>query len=94
VTFFRVNGQPTRARGISDSGAITGFLNDASTIYKGFVTTLQGSSGYQAVSIPDANLLANPLGGITFAQDIANNAAVSGTAVDSGGLWHGFIATP
>jgi hypothetical protein len=94
VTIFRVNGQPSRARGISDSGEITGFLNDASTTYKGFVTTLQGSSAYQAVSIPDAKLLANPLGGITYAQGVANNGAVSGTAVDTTGLWHGFVATP
>jgi len=94
VTLFRVNGVPTRARGISDSGVITGFLNDPTTTYKGFVTTLQGSSTYQAVSIPDASLLANPLGGITYAQGIVNNGVVSGTAVDTAGIWHGFIATP
>ena len=94
VTFFRVNGVPSRARGISDSGVITGFLNDPTTTYKGFVTTLQGSSTYEAVSIPDASLLANPLGGITYAQGIVNNSVVSGTAVDTAGIWHGFIATP
>ena len=72
---------------------VTGFLNPTTT-YKDFVTTLQGSSTYQAVSIPDASLLANPLGGITYAQGIVNNGVVSGTAVDTAGIWHGFIATP
>jgi hypothetical protein len=94
VTLFRVNDQKTRARGITDSGVITGFLDDPTTGYKGFVTKLQGSSGYQPVSIPDASLLANPLQGATYAQDITNKGVVSGTAADTAGIWHGLIATP
>lgn len=94
VTLFRVNGQRTRARAITDSGVITGFLDDPTTGYKGFVTKLQGSSGYQAVSIPDASLLANPLQGATYALGSANSGVVSGFAVDTAGVQHGFIATP
>ena len=93
VTLFRVNGQKARARGITDSGVITGFLDDPTTGYKGFVTKLQGSSGYQAVSIPDSSLLVSPLQGATYALGIANNGAVSGSAFDTtAGLEHGFIA--
>ena len=80
-------------RGITDSGVITGFLDDPTTVYKGFVTKLQGSSGYQAVSIPDSSLLVSPLQGATYALGIANNGAVSGSAFDTtAGLEHGFIA--
>ena len=68
LTLFRVNGQPSRARGITDSGVITGFLDDPTTVYKGFVTKLQGSSGYQAVSIPDSSLLVSPLQGATYGR--------------------------
>jgi hypothetical protein len=91
VTLFRVNGQPTRARAITDSGVITGFLDDPTTNYKGFVTKLHGSSGYQAVSIPDASLLSSLQGG-TLALGIANDGVVSGSASDSDGTSHGFIA--
>ena len=93
VTLFRVNGQKARARGITDSGVITGFLDDPTTVYKGFVTKLQGSSGYQAVSIPDSSLLVSPLQGATYGLGIANNGAISGSTFDTtAGLEHGFIA--
>lgn len=93
VTLFRVNGQPTRARAITDSGVISGFLDDPITGSKGFVTKLQGSSGFQAVSIPDASLLASPLQGATYALGITNNGVVSGSTLDTAGVEHGFIAT-
>jgi hypothetical protein len=80
-----------RVRAITDSGVITGFLNHPTTAYKGFVTKLQGSSAYQAVPIPDASLL-SPLQGATVAPSIANDGVVSGTASDSTGNSHGFIA--
>jgi hypothetical protein len=94
VRLFRVNGVPTRARGITDSGVVTGFLNDPTTTFKGFVTKLQDSPGYQAVSISDASLLANPLGGETLALGITNSGVVSGAAYDASGNEHGFVATP
>jgi hypothetical protein len=93
VTLFRVNGLATRARGISDSGVVTGFLGDSGT-FKGFVMKLQGSPGYQAVSLPDGSLLASPLGSDTLALGIANNGVISGAAYDAAGNEHGFIATP
>jgi hypothetical protein len=93
VTLFRVNGMPTRARGITDSGVISGFLDDPTTGYKGFVTELQGSSAYHAVSIPDSSLLVSPLQGATDGLGIANDGVVSGIAFDTiAGLEHGFIA--
>ena len=93
MTLFRVNGMPTRARGITDAGVITGFLDDPTNGYKGFVTTLQGSSGYQAVSLPASSLLLSPLQGATDGLGIANDGVVSGIAFDTtAGLEHGFIA--
>jgi hypothetical protein len=94
VTLFSVNGQGTRARGITDAGVISGLLNDAVTGFKGFVTKLSRSSGYQAVSIPDANLLVIPPQFATEPEGIANNGVVSGFAADAAGNLHGFIATP
>jgi hypothetical protein len=94
VTLFRVNGQGTFARGITDAGVISGFLNDAITGHKGFITKLSGSSGYQAVSIPDANLLVVPPQSDTIPQGIANSDVVSGWEIDTAGNLHGFIATP
>jgi len=94
VTLFRVNGQRTRARAITDSGVISGFMDDPTTGYKGFVTKLSGSSDFQAISIPDASLLASPLQGATYALGIENKGVVSGSALDTSGIQHGFIATP
>src|SRR5258705_120475 len=50
TTLFRVNGLRTAARGINDAGLITGFVNENGGS-KGFVATLPGRSGYQAVTI-------------------------------------------
>jgi len=83
ITMFNVNGLPTRARGISDSGQITGFYDTGSSL-EGFVGTLSG--GFVTLSVPGA--LA------TIAQAIDNAGTVVGYYFDADANLHGFIATP
>jgi len=81
ITFFRVNSSPTRARGITDSGRIVGFISNAQGNH-GFVGSLAGlpASGQ---NITDVELLDVPSSWArpgyvitsTFAQGI-NNAGV------------------
>jgi hypothetical protein len=103
ITLFRVNNRNTRARGITDSGLITGFVNNPGGP-KGFVASLSAAPGYQSLSIPPADLLspANPNVG-TFGQGINNAGVVSGAWTDvttipgecgDQNVSHGFIATP
>jgi uncharacterized membrane protein len=95
ATLFRVNGHGTRARGITESGRITGFVNDPATGgLKGFVARLRGSSAYQALSIPDANLLVFPGQLRTDPEGITEEGVVAGNIADPLGTpVHGFIAT-
>ena len=93
ITLFQVNGLPTSARGINDSGQIAGFVNYPSGIHKGFVTTLVGAPGFEAVSIPDADLVEFPGTTATFLEGITNTGEIAGFWSD-GQTYHGFIATP
>lgn len=94
VTRFRVNGNPTRARGITDSGVVAGFVFDpVSGHIKGFVTTLAGVSDLGSIAIPDAQLFEVPGAVITFVQGITNSGTIAGTW-DDGVNSHGFVATP
>jgi hypothetical protein len=92
VTYFVVNGGDTSARGITDSGAIAGFIRDSVT--KGFVVELDGSQ-CQSILIADDDLLAIPGVGdtFTFPGGIRNSGEVVGSYDDDDGT-HGFIATP
>jgi hypothetical protein len=83
ITFFKVNGAPTRARGLSDSGQIVGFINGDAGL-EGFVGTLSG--GFALVNVPGAT--------DTFAQGIANSGTIVGQYYDADGNGHGFVATP
>jgi hypothetical protein len=83
ITLFKANGAPTRARGITDSGQIAGFINGSGGL-EGFVGTL--SDGFELLNVPDAT--------DTFVQGIANSGAVVGSYIDAAGNSHGFIATP
>ena len=94
LTFFQVNGQRTRARGISDSGVITGFVFDpVSGHTKGFVVRLAHSS-YQSFSVPDGELLEMPGAVSTAPQAINNSGEIVGIWFDASFGFHGFIATP
>jgi probable HAF family extracellular repeat protein len=81
ISTFNLLGAPTRARGINDTGLITGFIGGG--VQQGFVGT---SSGFEFLAIPGAH----GLGG----QGINNAGQVAGLFTDAAGNTHGFIATP
>ena len=94
VTFFRVNDGSTRARGITDSGAIAGFYTDITTgLGYGFVVELDGSQ-CQSVTVDEADLLTFPGAPVTFVSGIKNSGEVVGSYLDETFSSHGFIATP
>jgi hypothetical protein len=97
ITLFQVNGLATIARGINDSGQITGWvaafpIPGETRIY---VTTLVGAPGFEAVSIQDAELFQYPGVEGNLAEGITNTGEIAGFW-SSDGLQtsHGFIATP
>jgi uncharacterized membrane protein len=83
MSFFQLDGQVTRARGINDLGVMTGNLNDTLGNFHAWVGT---SLGYELIDIPGA------MG--TVGQSINNAGQVSGFYYDGVGNSHGFIATP
>jgi hypothetical protein len=94
VSYFTVNGQSTRARGINDAGAVTGFFTDTATGEDlGFVTKLDGTQ-CQDITISAEELIVFPGAPETFPQGITNSGVVSGNYRDQAGVSHGFIATP
>jgi hypothetical protein len=98
ITQFKVNGHPTAARGINDTGQIAGFVIDPVTsIIKGFVTTLGGAPGYQDVAIPDSELIEYPGAARTYLEGITNEGALVGfwsNDLFPGQSFDSFIATP
>jgi hypothetical protein len=96
ITLFRVNGYRTRARSITESGRIAGFLTDDALGEKarGFVVTLRGRGGLQSLTVPDADLLDVPGSTGTIPEGINEVGLVSGQWTDANGVSHGFIATP
>ena len=92
--YFNVNGLPTRARGISDSGTVVGFVTDTATFeIKGFVTELDGTQ-CQTITIADEDLLQFPGAINTFPSDITNSGKITGSYQDESDNGGGFIATP
>ena len=91
--YFRVNGAGARARGITDSGLITGYIPTRSG-NKGFVVSLAGVNGYASLTVPDAELLEMPGAVGTVPEGITNAGDIVGIWVDASGALHGFIATP
>ena len=89
-TFFRVNGLETRARGLTDSGVIAGFV-ETDTGTKSFVTRV-GGLPYEALTIPDAQLLEFPGALLTNAEGINNRGDVVGVYLDADFAAHGFVA--
>ena len=93
VTLFQVNGQSTRARGITDAGVIVGFTDlDGSRV--GFVGTLASLGGFQTMT--DAELFVVPFAGAiwTIPEAIDNSGRIIGQWTDESGHLRGFIATP
>jgi MYXO-CTERM domain-containing protein len=85
---FQINGGITAARGINDTGLITGWTCQVAggcgtSGMQAFVGT---SSGYQLLSAPGAVS--------TYGEAINNLGQVAGSYTDALGNSHGFIATP
>lgn len=100
VALFRVNGQDTYARGISDTGVIVGYFGNLPfPQLNGFATRVDrlqiGNSpaeGFSAISIRAQYELQIPAAFGTLPQAVAADGTISGTFVDSSGTPHGFIA--
>jgi len=92
LSFFVVNGWQTRARDISDSGAIVGWAADNDPLVRtvGFVTEVDGTQ-CQSIAIPDSELLSFPGIDLTTAQGIKNSGEVVGNDIEAN---VSFIATP
>jgi uncharacterized membrane protein len=92
TTLFRVNNQPTRARGISDSGQIAGFIGGAAV---GFVVQLTSDAPFQAITATADQLIAVPGAAATFVQAIDNQGRVAGWSVDAATFAEtAFVARP
>jgi hypothetical protein len=96
VILFQVNGAfNNRARGINNSGLITGFYLDITTgAQRGFVARVAGSPAYQALTVPANDLLDVPGAAGTIPEGITDSGRISGTWLDAAGNPHGFFATP
>jgi uncharacterized membrane protein len=93
LTYFTVNSEQTRARGINDRGQITGFLVGA-TIQRGFVVELQGAT-CEAVTVPAEDLLEVPGFRWTSPEGITNSGDVVGVLFGGApAALHGFVARP
>ena len=89
-----MNGYRTRPRGITESGRIAGFLTDANEKNWGFVVTLKARGGFQALTVPDSDLLDPPGQVFMSVAAIDELGRVSGSWTDAAGGVHGFLATP
>ena len=90
VNFFQVNGSGTSARGISDSGAVTGFVTTEGGV-KGFVVN-QEIENCEEFLIAEEDLLVPPGSDRTIAASINNAGLVAGGGrVD--GTPFGFVAS-
>jgi hypothetical protein len=95
LRLFGVTGGSTvRARGINNSGLITGFFTDANGVQRGFVARLAAGPSFQSLSIPDNDLLDVPGSARTLPETISDRGDVAGNWFDSAGTNHAFIATP
>jgi hypothetical protein len=93
ITLFRVNGLPTRARGLNDSGTMVGFLGNTATAI-GFVLPAPRGGGYRDLTAgPEAQLMVPDAAG-TVPQSINNAGVVVGQWFDTLFNGIGFVATP
>ena len=94
ITYFQVNGEATRARGINDAGSIVGFVNDsASGKTKGFVVKLDGLP-CESLTVAGSDLLEFPGFDNTIPEGITNSGVIVGIVIGADASRHGFIATP
>lgn len=86
LSYFKIDGKSTRARGINNAGLITGFQYDwTSNVTSAFVGS---SAGYELLHVSASD--------DTIGEAINDSGQISGLFFDrtSGGPAHGFIATP
>lgn len=94
VILFRVNGQSTRARGISDAGMIAGNTVDPFTFQeKGFVIEAPVAN-CESVSVDPGEFLQFPGSDITIPEGITNSGDIVGVFLDASFNFQGFIARP
>ncbi|HEX4858523.1 MAG TPA: hypothetical protein VFV17_05855, partial [Usitatibacteraceae bacterium] len=91
---YRVNGLPTRSRGINDSGRVAGWLTDAPGSSKGFVINAPSGGGYVNVAVAAADYIGVAGATFTFAEGINNAGYVSGSADMAVGGSVGYVAAP
>jgi uncharacterized membrane protein len=91
ITLFRVNGLPTRARGISDAGMVAGFVGAPSV---GFTVSAPTGGGYRDLTVPADRLFAVPGAVATFPQAIDNRGRIVGSWFGADDVQRGFVATP
>lgn len=94
VRFFTINGERTRARGITDSGFVVGWTqNQVTGDVRGFVTDAE--IGFcEDLSVGPDGILAYPDAQATFPQAITNWGAVVGSYNDVTGEVQSFVAVP
>ena len=95
IQLFQVKGGiNARARGITNSGRVTGFFDDpVAGTTRGFVATLARVPGFQSLTVPDDDLLDVPGAVSTTPEGIDEFGRISGIWTDTAGTQHGFVAT-
>jgi hypothetical protein len=93
VNYFRIDGMPTSARGINDTGLIAAAVSDRTGATQTYVGT---SGGFQQINVPGSTGARCPEGFLpgTFPEHISNSGQVAGLLIDSACNQRGFIATP
>lgn len=96
VTYFRINGQPTRARAINDTGQIGGYVGELGVDpFKGFVTSaVTPTGGYIEVPLPASEYISVPGSLGTQVQGINNAGHVSGMVYLADNSSRGFVGMP
>ena len=97
LKYFRVNGNPTRARGINDLGQVAGWMTDASVGPGGissFMVTVPTGAGYVDLSVAASDRIMVPGALQTYVEGINNTGYLSGESSDAIGVTAGFVATP
>jgi hypothetical protein len=91
ITLFRVNGLATRARGISDTGIVTGFAGSPSV---GYTVVAPTGGGYRDLTVPEESLFAVPGTVATFPLGIDKRGRIVGSWFGADNIQRGFVATP
>lgn len=97
IKAFRVNHLNTRARAMSDSGVIVGYVFDFREPSKRavFAIKLRATPVFEDVTVAESDLVRAPGYRVLIPHGVANDGTIIGTAVsDIDRLSHGFVATP